>query len=464
MTQEHWIDKLDSVQLLAPYTVAPADTKVIGNGLDIVGDLTIGAGATLTIQGDCSVTGSILCSGSLTVEGNCQVGQHVTNDGGGGIIINGKLDINGNPGAPGDAVFVGGDCRVPGSLTNTSADVYLSGNFYGSVTNATGSVYIAGYFEQFFDGGILQTDIGTVSAGSAHLSTIDNSGAGNVRIYGDCQVAQHVTNSGGGAITINGKLDINGDPGAGEGYLDNTGGAAIIVGNDAHISGPVTNTTGSINIEGRLYAGGVSQMDATSAGAFQVIGKAELGGLDIGGVDTGVNFGNDLNVAGFITITQDGMEVNGNCQTAALANTGAGSVIIDGNVQVSRHVTNSGGGNIKINGKLDINGGVGEGYLNNTGGTAVMVGGDCHISVKLINTTGDLVILGNLNVHDPTIVVSLSNTTGSVVLSGNCLLGSSLENNGAGSVTVNGDCKVAGHVENLDGHQDQRQAQYQRGR
>jgi len=92
--------------------------------------------------------------GSVTINGNCQVADHVKNLANCVMSIAGKLDINGDPiSAEGyldntgaTSLHVGGDCHINGPLTNTTGTVSIFGDFYdgGDLTNGAGAIYIVG--------------------------------------------------------------------------------------------------------------------------------------------------------------------------------------------------------------------------------------------------------------------------------------------------------------------------------
>jgi formylmethanofuran dehydrogenase subunit C len=206
-----------------------------------------------------------------------------------------------------------------------------------------------------------------------------NEGPGMVNIHGNCHTEIGLTNSGGGNITILGKLNINGDASAGSGSLDNTGGAKIVIGGDAFISGAITNTTGTIFFLGNLKQGlgfltngiGVVIIDGTFANVGSILNS---GNLDINGdCFTPNDIGNLL--AGTIHIT-------GNVASSDINNFSTGDIIINGNAQTG-DMLNTSTGNITIWGNLTI---TFLGNLTNSSTGIVAIHGATRIYGTIINT------------------------------------------------------------------------------
>jgi hypothetical protein len=467
-----------------------------------IGDIQLTGTGMVFINGDCLIGTTVnnTSSGTITVQGNLQIGTHLINGvllgspGGGNIYIYGKLSISDysdgyldNTG--GNIIYVGNDCHISTALTNTTGTVNIVGQTFvgtfvaqtdtgslnfdgdlqisaGHLTNTTGVITIIG--DCTADNITNTTGVITIIGDCTAVSDIDQVDVGSLNFLGNLQVATgHVVNSGGD-VSIFGKLDINGDGGGGEGYLDNTGGGYLFVGNDCHIAGGnpagLTNTTGFIVIQGDLDAPyGIDQTDATSTGSIYIFGNCKLLGqfpgdpsINIAGANSFTIFGK-LDVSGDIVISQDCIIVyadttiggvfdnssigssyfTGNLTVRGnFINTGAGDIGIFGNTRIEQNITNSGGGDLTITGKLEVYGNSG---FDNTGGGNVNINGGCYMPGSFINTSAGVGIYG-----DCQILGGFHNTTGTVTITGNCFMGIVMDD--AGSITIDGN--VQGGITN----------------
>jgi hypothetical protein len=296
----------------------------------------------------------------------------------------------------------------------TTGDVYIIG-----VAPAAASPYAITFTEDM--------NLEILGSGSYHITI---SPTAQVTINGDLH-CRGLTNQG--VLTIHGKVDINGNPGAGEGNLDNSVGTLLSIGNHCHVSGNITNGPGNLFIYGTAHSINI----ANGAGGITIAADVHAFGI--------------TNITGPIQIT-------GNLDSFYIEQTGNGSMYIFDNCKLSGHMTNSAAGEIKVLGKLDISGEtVGpDGYLDNTGGGDITIGNDCHVSNHITNTTAHIYIQGNCFVggvhaaHGTLTQVG----AGHIYIEGNCQV-DEVDNSLAGTIDIAGKLDVDGEggpggINNLD--------------
>ena len=269
--------KLEKIYLIGdgpgPYALTLTDglvADIIGNPLY---DITVAPGATVQILGDLVCASYTNTTGTATIKGKLNGINGVIN-GTGSIAIGDDAHFNGDVANTSGSIYVYGKLKISQAIINQTGvgQIICDDLEAAAVTNsAAGRVQVNGDAAVFGPivnndpggGGIIQvlgklkcpfdiTNTGQLLVGPLECSSISNTGANPVTVGGDCKVSQHIVNSGGGAIAINGKLDINGDPAAGEGYLDNTGGGNITIDGDTFIPGNLTNPAAVITIDGIL--------------------------------------------------------------------------------------------------------------------------------------------------------------------------------------------------------------------
>jgi hypothetical protein len=79
--------------------VAPSGSLTINNSALVIGDVTVGAGGTFTINGDCEVTGAFNAAAdgvTVTIKGDCQIAGALSVGGGtsGTMTVKGKLEVS----------------------------------------------------------------------------------------------------------------------------------------------------------------------------------------------------------------------------------------------------------------------------------------------------------------------------------------------------------------------------------
>jgi hypothetical protein len=399
---------------------------------------------------------------------------------------------------------------LPNSVNNVLMRDVVGNKTDNPVSTVGATASLMAYMKAIINGaggtGKIYLGITVAAAGSLTINNdvlcvgnITVGAGGTLVINGDVDLTGYVTNAG--AVTITGKLNVNGDSSASSGYLDNTGGTQFTVGGDAYVAGSITNTTGKIYFEGNLKQGygnfnnalgGVVIVDGDFVSSDVAITNAGI--LDINGNCLNASRNSALNVTtGSLSVEGDctaaaGMSlgaggnitINGNVETAYIENTAAEPIIILGDCQIAHYVVNSGGGTITIYGKLDINGDSsgGDGYLDNTGGLQITVCGDAYISGAITNTTGKIYFEGSLKVGfgdfsngsglviiDGDLTVSagkisttsgpldingdcsardgITTATGDIYIEGNCNILGNIESSGSGDISINGNCNVS---------------------
>jgi hypothetical protein len=344
--------------------------SVICNGFFNAGN----DGVNITISGDLKCNGLSFgitggTSAFMTVNGNYQDAGPITIGDGTTFSVNGSADIAGSfilgGGSSGSAIVYGEFSAVGGITLNASSQLTTGDNS----TGVTGIVLGTGC--TFTTGSCTTQGAFTANADGVFIT-----------INGDCSVAGFggLTLGGGssGVMSVSGKLEVT--------YIDSTSnlgsitlydGTIFSVSNDCHVSGSLTNTTGTVNIYGDLYVGGPHP------------------------------------------------------SPSSLDNTGTGTIAVSGNTKIATHVTNTGGGKLQFYGKLDITGdptaSPPDGYLDNTNGLSVFIGNDCHISGALINNVCTTTINGDANIGN------FTNTTGAVIVH-NIVIAGNFTQSGAGTI------------------------------
>ena len=398
---------------------------------------------TLTINGNLQCFGDLDDNGTgeLDITGDVWIGKSFLNNGAGIVKVSGNVEIHGDAGTG------------QGTLDNTG----------GALVEIRGNLTLTG---------LLQNAAGLIQVlGDCRAAAINNVGAGDVQIFGSFNGRQspgggpcgHILNSGTGNVQIHGDVNLNGDPNTPGGYIDNTGGSDILIFGNLFMTGNITNPTGTINVDGRsLVMGNITNGGNISfgplecrnialtvgAGSIVVDGDCRTQHIDCA---AGVFFtvlGNCQAAAGLSNaggnVTIQGNVIIGMTAPSSLENSAGGGVNIQGNCQVADHVKNLAGCTMSIAGKLDISGdpSVPEGYLDNTNATMLYVGNDCHLSGKIINTTGVMIVEGDLWCGD-----DAGNGAGIIGIAGAAYFVTTVTN-GAGTIAVEGIARVTGVITN----------------
>jgi len=348
----------------SPYAVTFSAPPATLN-LEIVGDpgynLTATGGTIVNLDGDLVCGGLVGDNGGFLVRGNCEASGDFVTIGTGGIYIEHKCKVININSAGSGIVDIRGNCHA--------YNVYITDNSF--------SVY-----------GNLQID-----------GVLENSNTGTCAIFGDCQVAYHVKISAGGALQVYGKLDISGDPTSFEGYLDNTGGVAVFVGYDCHISGTLTTGTGTIRIQGSCEVAGafVANFDGVTITILGDCSIADTGGLNLGGgVSGSMTVTGKLNAYTIVTAVGSHLSIQNDCSVAFQITYAGADLRIYGNCTVGpMGITNSG------NGRLTI-------------------AGNCYTAGAINkSSTGDIIIYGNCQCLD--IFSNIAGGAFGVTILGKCL-------------------------------------------
>ncbi len=251
--------------------------------ITIRGDCYVYGGITnttgiITIIGNCHVARLITTTGAVTVGGNFFSTGELTASGAATVIIYGKAEVGGvltnvgtmtlgsleahealvNTGAV--SLTIKGEAFVEGNITNTTGTIDVYGNLIttGAMTNTTAVITINKNFEAY---GFTQNNTGTLTVyGSIKLVELTNSNAGGtVSVLGDAVISSAIVNVGG--ITF-GSLDA-------KSTINNTGAVEIIIKGDCFVVGAVTNTTGIITVYGNCR---LSATISTTTGDITVDG------------------------------------------------------------------------------------------------------------------------------------------------------------------------------------------------
>ncbi|MGA2160426.1 MAG: hypothetical protein ABSG90_14590, partial [Dehalococcoidia bacterium] len=348
----------------SPYAVTFSAPPATLN-LEIVGDpgynLTATGGTIVNLDGDLVCGGLVGDNGGFLVRGNCEASGDFVTIGTGGIYIEHKCKVININSAGSGIVDIRGNCHA--------YNVYITDNSF--------SVY-----------GNLQID-----------GVLENSNTGTCAIFGDCQVAYHVKISAGGALQVYGKLDISGDPTSFEGYLDNTGGVAVFVGYDCHISGTLTTGTGTIRIQGSCEVAGafVANFDGVTITILGDCSIADTGGLNLGG-----------GVSGSMTVT-------GKLNAYTIVTAVGSHLSIQNDCSVSLQITYA-GGDLRIYGNCTV----GPMGITNSGNGRLTIAGNCYTAGAINkSSTGDIIIYGNCQCLD--IFSNIAGGAFGVTILGKCL-------------------------------------------
>ena len=216
---------------------------------------------------------------------------------------------DGNSGLPGHPVLTFARAMVLMAANNTKKLVLVG--------NGTVTINVAFDYDLVGNGDysiVVNTTDAVNFTNGLICRNLRNINTGALTIDGDLLSSGYVENSGGGDITIEGSVNINGDPGAATGYLNNTGGndvviagklrcnyvtntdgniyifsdcqsygslttttGDILIGGNAHISGELSATTGDILIYGNLYVRHNTTVSG-AGGLLHVYGNANLTG------------------------------------------------------------------------------------------------------------------------------------------------------------------------------------------
>jgi hypothetical protein len=380
------------------------------------------------------------------VDGNLRTSQTVAVSNLGELNVHGDLIVGGSVSNTGVLISVDGQIKIRGSqLSNGSGQLAAGSIFvhFGEVyQNGIGSILCTGHCEIGGDVGgpptglvTVDTNAATLNFGSLKTNIILNTSNSSITVHGDCQLSEHIENSGGGSLTILGKLEINGDPGLGEGYLNNGGGGNLIVTNgltmpgiltgggtinvwaNAFIGSAVNNGTSSIqiygdlhmqdyvhgpaggylNVEGNVYCGSIS----IDGGNIVILGS--LDGININSADTGGGPGN--------------IEIQGNLTVSSILNDVGCSIAIGQNLTIRAGAVV--GGQLQNVGSIGVSGDFAylDDLLDNSG--TLQIGGVAHI-LGTITNTGTLTYMGyypeiaiNVAITNPVVsnLVLLASTT-----------------------------------------------------
>jgi hypothetical protein len=354
----------------------------VGQNLFIREDLTNSNGGQVSVDGDMQVGGTWDNSGGAnsTIQGNFEVGGDLVQD-----AVSGGLEVFGN--------------TLLYSYTSAAAGVAIS-TFHGDLT----------------------------------ISTIMTcTGIGGVTVDGKCVVSS-IANSGGGDLTFNGGLKCNGG-------FDNTGGDDIGIIGDVFIGGTLTMSTAAstFTVYGNLRANGFTD---TSTGAMVINGNMIIeGNLTINSAAGSLTVDNGLYVSGTLTTgTSVTLTIYGNTYIYDVANGTSGACFFGGDIQVATGIISNNAGTITVNGHASLNG-----NWNNGGGGAVVIQKDCSISGALTNTTVNFTIYGDYEGAG-----DISTTTGNIAVNGNFYTDGSVTSSSTGDYNIGGDF-YAGNVVNDSG-------------
>ena len=174
-------------------TVADGDSLTIDNDVLCIGDINVGSGSTLIINGDCQITGVIWNStGAISISGNLEC-PHGINQSDAVLSVWGNLES--------------------GTIFQTGATVmHVNGNAYiTSISNETGIISIIGDCK-------INT-INLLAGGEFDCSSLECTGTINanhdgvsINIDGKCEIAGALYLGGlvSGSLTVNGYLAVVG--------------------------------------------------------------------------------------------------------------------------------------------------------------------------------------------------------------------------------------------------------------
>jgi hypothetical protein len=491
------IDELRGTIVVNTDLAVGAATPVYPSGLLVVGNLTIGAGGSLTVKGKLTVNGTITNAGTLACL-DLECGGTLDNTGATALTVERDCKLGGTFTNTSGVVTIGGNCEVggTGNLSTTTGNVTITGNVNvaGRITlSNTGFLTVKGNVRcdniAISNAGAILTVEGNLEVLNVGATAINMTAAGTITVKKDLYVAGTLVNFAGATITSWGALNVGGsitNPGTltclslecGV-VLDNTGATALTVYGDCKTGGTLTNTTGAITIGGNCEIGGAGNL-TTTAGAITINGKCNLSGaFTASGAGNTIIKGNTF-IAGILTLSNTGdLTVSGNlrCDSVAISNAGA-VLTVEGNceclnigtsvnmtaaaqVRVKKDLYCAGGysggaavlnvyGKARVRdtfscttGSLFIQGDCFCSYdLAPVGAGSVFVGGNLYVGNDLRPTTASLTLLGSVFVGD-----NLSLTTGSIIIGGNLQVkGTTTVSGAAGSLTVYGDAELIGAV------------------
>jgi len=239
-----WIQKiidnitgLFSTQIYFGITVAPSTSVTINSNVLCIGNINIGAGGALVINGNVHCSGSYIDDASGGVagfNGNVTIAQGLTHNGG-TITVYGNLQIGKELSQVSGGMTVFGNLQVAEELT-------ISGGTY---------------FDVFGD-----CSSWTFTAAVDGISIV---------IDGNCSVATTFSLGGGtsGITTVSGNLTVAGN-------VTLSSGASVTVSGYAYLFGTITNS-GTLTYHG-VYPETAVNISAVSTGATDVINLAAVSG------------------------------------------------------------------------------------------------------------------------------------------------------------------------------------------
>jgi hypothetical protein len=405
-----------------------------GSVVDLQGDLS--ALASLDLDANLATVRSVSTTGDLDILGNGAIaiegaGSTLEATGGGNILLTGTVDLLGSGQTTLDTSAGDGDITldpggsvirgVDGDDTLTATAGAGAVDLRGLVVAMNGVSVTAG---QFDGSGIDVTgpiSIDTGGAGSG--GSIDLNGTGG---------ATGLYISGGGAITLDGDVDLDG---SGTTRLD-TGG-------------------GSLSIDGNVAGNGSNDDLVIIAGANTVsVGGdlTSLQSLDVRSAST--TDVNDIDTSGDLTITSTNIDLNG--AGTQLISTG-GNITLDGSVDLDGSGTltlNAAGGDgaIQVTGvvtgtdgddDLAVSPGAGTSEFLSavTGLQSFTISSGSQADVASIDTS-----TGNLSITATNIDVNGTGTTLQTTAGGNLTLDGAVDLDGSGTTTLSTDGTTDGNI------------------
>ena len=309
--------------------VSQGKTLQISGTLDLNGH-TLYAPGNLTLTGD----GVNVKGGSIVVDGNLNLSCDV-NLGGGKLQVKGNLiQSDDTLTVAGGTVDVSGDYRMENENVDSTGNVsYSSGSAKLIMTNPADRVNVGGTFENYVDSWTYDSDLQ----------------AGVMNVKGDfvCRDDDGFSTGGTHKVILNGtgvqKVQIAGG-GKGFNELDIQNDKVVFVA-DTNMKGFKANHDITLNV--------------SQGKTLQISGTLDLNG-------------HTLYAPGNLTLTGDGVNVKG------------GSIVVDGNLNLSCDV-NLGGGKLQVKGNLIQS----DDTLTVAGGT-VDVSGDYRMENENVDSTGNV--------------------------------------------------------------------------
>ena len=370
--------------------------------------ITIPALATVLIESDL-VCGQLTNNGSVQVDGDLTT-NIMENLGAGGIYIDGNAKTTAITNSAGGDITIIGTLDCTGGFDNTGGDdIGITGDtFIGGTLTLSGASDLTIY-------------------GNTHVSAINCGTTGVVAFHGSAQINGAFTNTTTATIVVDGDFEAGTN-------LDLTGSTSFTVRLNVQIGGTLTNTTGSVAINGNTQIG----EDLLISGAGNLVFDGNLIVSD----DITLSSTGDLTVNGdlradAISISNAGAQLNvyGDIRCTSIT-CSAGSQILADNFFCSGVADFTAVSTITIVGNLESGG-----TMTFTAAASIYGKVTLHYGANIAISSGILTV-GSIDVLAGGIAIS----TGGLSCKGDCFVGAGggITQTGTGDVYIYGNCKLSG--------------------